>query len=169
MKIWYADAAAFLLRWGLAADKCSATNTNADKSVDKVAQPQFPFALSAAVGESVDLKSGAFSHLKPKSSSRLLKDFPSKEWANGLELCENLSVGRGYACPKTMKSHPVPKSRSDGFKASSNVFSLPLLSFAETFEDAALEDSVPDEAIQLYTDACALLEDDDTDQMAFDL
>ncbi|BBH01238.1 gamma-soluble NSF attachment protein [Prunus dulcis] len=33
----------------------------------------------------------------------------------------------------------------------------------------ALEDSVPDEAIQLYTDACVLLEDDDKDQMAFDL
>ncbi|KAH0980851.1 hypothetical protein GBA52_008028 [Prunus armeniaca] len=78
--------AAFLLRWGLAADNCNA-NTNADKSDDKVAQPQFPFALSAAVGESVDC-------------------------------------------------HPVPKSRSDGFKASSNVFSLPLLSFGETFEDA---------------------------------
>ncbi|PQP97307.1 crossover junction endonuclease MUS81 [Prunus yedoensis var. nudiflora] len=34
------------------------------------------------------------------------------------------------------KSHPVPKSRSDGFKASSNVFSLPPLSFGERFEDA---------------------------------
>ncbi|BBN67832.1 Restriction endonuclease, type II-like superfamily protein [Prunus dulcis] len=35
-----------------------------------------------------------------------------------------------------VKSHPVPKSRSDDFKASSNVFSLPPLSFGETFEDA---------------------------------
>ncbi|CAL8168073.1 unnamed protein product [Prunus armeniaca] len=34
------------------------------------------------------------------------------------------------------KSHHVPKSRSDGFKASSNVSSLPPLSFGERFEDA---------------------------------
>lgn len=30
----------------------------------------------------------------------------------------------------------MPNSRSDGFKASSNVISLPPLSFGETFEDA---------------------------------
>ncbi|KAL5100776.1 hypothetical protein RYX36_005103 [Vicia faba] len=33
----------------------------------------------------------------------------------------------------------------------------------------ALEDTMPEEAIQLYTDACTILEDDDKDQMAFDL
>ncbi|KAM1484611.1 hypothetical protein EV2_037348 [Malus domestica] len=33
----------------------------------------------------------------------------------------------------------------------------------------ALEDSMPDEAIQLYTDACAILEEDGKEQMAFDL
>ncbi|XP_058727541.1 gamma-soluble NSF attachment protein-like [Vicia villosa] len=33
----------------------------------------------------------------------------------------------------------------------------------------ALEDTLPEEAIQLYTDACTILEDDDKDQMAFDL
>ncbi|KAK4399486.1 Gamma-soluble NSF attachment protein [Sesamum angolense] len=33
----------------------------------------------------------------------------------------------------------------------------------------ALEDALPDEAIQLYTDACAVLEDDGKEQMAFDL
>ncbi|XP_027904949.1 gamma-soluble NSF attachment protein isoform X1 [Vigna unguiculata] len=33
----------------------------------------------------------------------------------------------------------------------------------------ALEDSMPEEAIQLYTDACTTLEDDGRDQMAFDL
>ncbi|KAK7814148.1 gamma-soluble NSF attachment protein-like [Quercus suber] len=33
----------------------------------------------------------------------------------------------------------------------------------------ALEDAVPDEAIQLYTDACSILEEDDKEQMAFDL
>ncbi|KAF7803935.1 gamma-soluble NSF attachment protein [Senna tora] len=33
----------------------------------------------------------------------------------------------------------------------------------------ALEDSMPEEAIQLYTDACTILEDDGKEQMAFDL
>ncbi|CAL0304871.1 unnamed protein product [Lupinus luteus] len=33
----------------------------------------------------------------------------------------------------------------------------------------ALADTLPDEAIQLYTDACSILEDDDKEQMAFDL
>ncbi|XP_052732270.1 gamma-soluble NSF attachment protein isoform X2 [Vigna angularis] len=33
----------------------------------------------------------------------------------------------------------------------------------------ALEDSMPEEAIQLYTDACTALEDDGREQMAFDL
>lgn len=33
----------------------------------------------------------------------------------------------------------------------------------------ALEDAVPDVAVQLYTDACNILEEDDRDQMAFDL
>ncbi|XP_021888207.1 gamma-soluble NSF attachment protein isoform X2 [Carica papaya] len=33
----------------------------------------------------------------------------------------------------------------------------------------ALEDAVPDAAVQLYTDACNILEEDDRDQMAFDL
>ncbi|KAA8537091.1 hypothetical protein F0562_029569 [Nyssa sinensis] len=32
-----------------------------------------------------------------------------------------------------------------------------------------LEDAAPDEAIQLYTDACAILEEDGKEQMAFDL
>lgn len=34
---------------------------------------------------------------------------------------------------------------------------------------SALEDSVPEEAIQLYTDAYTILEDDGREQMAFDL
>lgn len=38
-----------------------------------------------------------------------------------------------------------------------------------TFYYSALEDAVPDEAIQLYTDACSILEEDDKEQMAFDL
>lgn len=33
----------------------------------------------------------------------------------------------------------------------------------------ALEDAVPEDAIQLYTDACIMLEEDDKEQMAFDL
>ncbi|XP_022739159.1 gamma-soluble NSF attachment protein-like [Durio zibethinus] len=33
----------------------------------------------------------------------------------------------------------------------------------------SLEDALPDDAIQLYTDACAILEDDGKEQMAFDL
>ncbi|XVF75012.1 hypothetical protein PTKIN_Ptkin13bG0155000 [Pterospermum kingtungense] len=33
----------------------------------------------------------------------------------------------------------------------------------------AVEDALPDDAIQLYTDACAILEDDGREQMAFDL
>ncbi|GKV11238.1 hypothetical protein SLEP1_g22508 [Rubroshorea leprosula] len=33
----------------------------------------------------------------------------------------------------------------------------------------ALEDAVPDDAIQLYTDACEILEEDGKEQMAFDL
>ncbi|KAH6782278.1 gamma-soluble NSF attachment protein [Perilla frutescens var. hirtella] len=33
----------------------------------------------------------------------------------------------------------------------------------------ALEDALPDEAIQLYTDACTVLEEDGKEQMAFDL
>ncbi|EOY25567.1 PREDICTED: gamma-soluble NSF attachment protein [Theobroma cacao] len=33
----------------------------------------------------------------------------------------------------------------------------------------ALEDALPDDAIQLYTDACVILEDDGKEQMAFDL
>lgn len=33
----------------------------------------------------------------------------------------------------------------------------------------ALEDAAPEEAIQMYTDACVLLEDDGKEQMAFDL
>ncbi|XWS20734.1 hypothetical protein CRYUN_Cryun31cG0127900 [Craigia yunnanensis] len=33
----------------------------------------------------------------------------------------------------------------------------------------ALEDVLPDDAIQLYTDACVILEDDGKEQMAFDL
>ncbi|KAL9250024.1 Gamma-soluble NSF attachment protein-like protein [Drosera capensis] len=33
----------------------------------------------------------------------------------------------------------------------------------------ALEETSPDEAIQLYTDACAILEEDGKEQMAFDL
>ncbi|CAL8107408.1 unnamed protein product [Prunus armeniaca] len=40
------------------------------KSVDEVAQPQFAFVSSPAVGESVDVKSGSFSVPKPESSSR---------------------------------------------------------------------------------------------------
>lgn len=35
--------------------------------------------------------------------------------------------------------------------------------------NSALEDAKPDEAIQLYTDACAILEEDGREQMAFDL
>lgn len=34
---------------------------------------------------------------------------------------------------------------------------------------SALEDTVPEEAIQLYTDACTTLEEDEREQMAFDL
>ena len=34
---------------------------------------------------------------------------------------------------------------------------------------SALEDSMSEEAIQLYTDACTILEDDGREQMAFDL
>lgn len=34
---------------------------------------------------------------------------------------------------------------------------------------SALEDAVPGDAVQLYTDACILLEEDDKEQMAFDL
>ncbi|KAK6154813.1 hypothetical protein DH2020_009061 [Rehmannia glutinosa] len=37
------------------------------------------------------------------------------------------------------------------------------------FVESALEDASPDEAIQLYTDACATLEEDGKEQMAFDL
>ncbi|GLT53829.1 hypothetical protein SLA2020_270720 [Shorea laevis] len=37
------------------------------------------------------------------------------------------------------------------------------------FFDNALEDAVPDEAIQLYTEACSILEEDGKEQMAFDL
>ncbi|XP_050225775.1 gamma-soluble NSF attachment protein [Mercurialis annua] len=33
----------------------------------------------------------------------------------------------------------------------------------------ALEDALPDVAVQLYTDACVILEEDDKEQMAFDL
>lgn len=33
----------------------------------------------------------------------------------------------------------------------------------------ALEDTVPDEAIRLYADACVVLEEDGKEQMAFDL
>ncbi|KAG8490217.1 hypothetical protein CXB51_015581 [Gossypium anomalum] len=33
----------------------------------------------------------------------------------------------------------------------------------------ALEDALPDDAVQLYTDACVILEDDGKEQMAFDL
>ncbi|XVF23069.1 hypothetical protein REPUB_Repub13aG0006200 [Reevesia pubescens] len=33
----------------------------------------------------------------------------------------------------------------------------------------AVEDALPDDAIQLYTDACVILEDDGKEQMAFDL
>ncbi|KAE9608218.1 hypothetical protein Lal_00003509 [Lupinus albus] len=33
----------------------------------------------------------------------------------------------------------------------------------------ALADTMPDEAVQLYSDACTILEDDERDQMAFDL
>lgn len=34
---------------------------------------------------------------------------------------------------------------------------------------SALEDSLPEEAIKLYTDACTILEEDGGDQMSFDL
>lgn len=34
---------------------------------------------------------------------------------------------------------------------------------------SALEDSMPDQAITLFTDACTLLEEDGREQMAFDL
>lgn len=34
---------------------------------------------------------------------------------------------------------------------------------------SALEDAQPEEAIKLYIDACATLEEDDKQQMAFDL
>ena len=34
---------------------------------------------------------------------------------------------------------------------------------------SALEDAMPEEAIQLYTDACSILEEDGKEQMAFDL
>lgn len=34
---------------------------------------------------------------------------------------------------------------------------------------SALEDTMPEEAIQLYTDACTILEDDEKEQMTFDL
>jgi len=34
---------------------------------------------------------------------------------------------------------------------------------------SALEDSLPEEAIKLYTDACTILEEDGGEQMAFDL
>lgn len=35
--------------------------------------------------------------------------------------------------------------------------------------NSAIEEAAPDEAIQLYIDACTILEDDDKEQMAFDL
>lgn len=35
--------------------------------------------------------------------------------------------------------------------------------------NSALDDALPEEAIQLYTDACAILEEDGREQMAFDL
>lgn len=42
--------------------------------------------------------------------------------------------------------------------------------FLNTFPPcSALEDSMSEEAIQLYTDACTILEDDGREQMAFDL
>lgn len=34
---------------------------------------------------------------------------------------------------------------------------------------SALEDGAPDVAVQLYTEACAILEEDGKEQMAFDL
>ena len=34
---------------------------------------------------------------------------------------------------------------------------------------SALEDVEPEEAVRLYTDACAILEEDGKEQMAFDL
>ncbi len=34
---------------------------------------------------------------------------------------------------------------------------------------SVLEEGAPEEAIQLYTDACVLLEEDGKEQMAFDL
>lgn len=37
------------------------------------------------------------------------------------------------------------------------------------FCHSALEEAAPDQAIQLYNDACVLLEDDGKEQMAFDL
>lgn len=37
------------------------------------------------------------------------------------------------------------------------------------FSFSALEDAAPDQAIQLYTDACTILEEDGKEQMAFDL
>ncbi len=38
-----------------------------------------------------------------------------------------------------------------------------------TFYYSALEDDVPDEAIQLYIEAGSILEEDEKEQMAFDL
>ncbi|VVA34556.1 PREDICTED: nuclear pore complex [Prunus dulcis] len=50
-------------------DAASPVFNYVSKSVDEVEQPQFAFASSPAVGESVDVKSGAFSVPKPESSS----------------------------------------------------------------------------------------------------
>ena len=41
--------------------------------------------------------------------------------------------------------------------------------FIHFFSCSALEDAAPYEAIQLYTDACSILEEDGKEQMAFDL
>ncbi|PQM42346.1 nuclear pore complex protein NUP1 [Prunus yedoensis var. nudiflora] len=51
-------------------DAASPVFNYVSKSVDEVSQPQFAFASSPAVDESVDVKSGAFSVPKPESSSR---------------------------------------------------------------------------------------------------
>lgn len=42
------------------------------------------------------------------------------------------------------------------------------ISFSLSY-NSALEEADPDGAIQLYTDACSILEEDGKEQMAFDL
>ncbi|KAK6916908.1 hypothetical protein RJ641_017659 [Dillenia turbinata] len=75
-------------------------------------------------------------------------------------LKSNMSIGTPNVSFEILTCHDVCLTEKSTVQQLRNFYSLC---------NIALEETVPDEAVQLYTEACSLLEEDGKEQMAFDL